>query len=118
MATGEGFPELRVTRPPYGGNPVAGVPGCEGMVVPCGYDANQRLATFRGRLDTLYFYQSNCMLEVMPPCHSWMDHAAFCLRYSGPDQGPLIMQGAPLFFLPEDQVVGTFEAGLRWLLDH
>jgi hypothetical protein len=112
----EGFPHLRVSRPPYAGNPYAGVPGCDAMVI--GIEMNPILRASGGRLDTVYFYQSNWKLEVNPPGHSWMDDGAVGLRYSGPDQGPLYMCGKPFFYLPDDEAVGELTAGIRWLLEN
>ncbi len=115
-ASSEGFPGLRVARSPYAGNPIKGVPSCEGMVTGYGLDVNPRLRLFGGRLDTLYYYQSNGRLEVVPPLNSYMDGAACALRYSGPGQGKLMVFGFPIYFLGDDQVSDLTEAALRWLL--
>jgi hypothetical protein len=116
MAVREGYDTLRVARPPFDG-PLKGIPGCEGMVVPYGLDINPRLRPFGGRLDTLYFYQSNGMLQLVPPVHSYMDDAACALRYSGPGQGRLMVFGFPPYFFPPAQVDRVMGASLRWLLE-
>jgi hypothetical protein len=119
----EGFPAtLRVTRAPFANHPLAprrGVPSCEAMVVPHGLTINPWLEPTGGQLDTLYFYQSNFWLDLdRTPGESWMDLGATALRYAGPDQGPLMMWGMPVFFLPEDEVHDVMVAAIRWLLDH
>jgi hypothetical protein len=118
----EGFPEtLRVSRAPYANHPgsaIAGVPSCEGMVVPHGLDVNPILEPQGGRLDTLYFYQSNYWLELgREPGGSWMDRAATAFRYSGPDHGRVIAFGFPLFYLPDDQVLDVLATGMSWMME-
>ncbi len=113
----EGFPRLRVSRPPIANNPIMGISGCDAMVVPMGLDINPRLSLFGARLDTIYYYESNYRLEVVPPGTSWMDDGATGLRYSGPALGRLMMFGFPFFYLPEDQMDGMLVAGIRWLLE-
>ena len=92
-----------------------GIPNCEGMVPPTGLDINPRLRLFGGRLDTLYFYQSNQKLQIFPFNDSWMDHAACALRYAGPGQGRLAVFGFPLYFMPVSEVDQVMTASLRWL---
>ena len=117
IAESEGYPEtLRVARPPYD-SPAKGVPSCEGMVVPLGLDINPRLRLFGGRLDTLYFYLSNGLLQVFPPALSYMDHAACALRYSGPGQGRLMIWGMPLYFFPEDRLETAMARSIEWFLE-
>ena len=117
MAAGEGFPDLRVSLAPFADNPAKGVGDCDAMVVPFGLDINPQLEITGGRLDTLYFYQSNGRLEVIPPRISYMDDAAVALRYRGPEQGNLMMFGFPLFYLGETQTEDVLTAGIRWLLE-
>ena len=117
MAVAEGYPDLRVIRDPFVTD-AKGVPNCEGMVVETqGLDINPRLRLFGGRLDTLYFYESNQKVQVFPYRDSYMDRAACALRYSGPGQGNLMMFGFPLYFLPENQVDEVMTASLRWFLE-
>jgi hypothetical protein len=105
---------FRVERAPFTGVN-KGVPSGEAMVVPLGLNMNPRLATTGGRLDTLYFYLSNGLIQVFPPAPSYMDHGATALRYSGPGQGRVIMFGFPLYFVPS-VTDSMMEAGMRWLL--
>jgi hypothetical protein len=114
LAAAEGYPDVRVTREPFV-QPDKGIPNCEGMVVPTGLDINPRLRLFGGRLDTLYFYQSNQKLQIFPFSNSWMDNAACALRYQGPGQGKLMMFGFPIYYLPVDEVDQLMVASLRWL---
>jgi hypothetical protein len=113
IALAEGFPRLRVVRPPFD-SPQRGIPSCEGMVVPYGLDINPRLEPAGGRLDTLYFYESNALWST-PPRRSWMDDAATAFRYSGPGQGRLMMFGFPLYFLRASAVDSLMVASLRWM---
>ncbi len=114
-AAAEGFPDLRVAREPFT-SPVKGVPSCEGMVVPHGLDINARLGLEGGRLDTLYFYQSNARLQIEPPGNSYLDGAACGLRYAGPGQGRMMVFGFPMYFLGADQAAAVSAAAVRWLL--
>jgi hypothetical protein len=116
MARQEGFPDLRVARAPFT-SPVKGVPSCEGMVVPLGLDVNPRLALSGGRLDTLYFYQSNARLQLVPPGNSYLDGAACALRYAGPGQGRVMVFGFPTYFLGTGEVATLSRAAVHWLLD-
>ncbi|HWN82106.1 MAG TPA: hypothetical protein VNM87_08430, partial [Candidatus Udaeobacter sp.] len=114
-----GFPPtkrviFRTERPPFTGVN-KGVPACEAMVVPLGLNINPRLATQGGRLDTLYFYLSNGLIQVFPPAPSYMDDGATALRYSGPGQGRVISYGFPIYFVPS-VADSMMAAGMRWLL--
>ena len=104
---------FRVERAPFTGIN-KGVPGGEAMVVPLGLNMNPRLAA-PARLDTLYFYLSNGLIQVFPPAPSYMDHGATALRYSGPGQGRVIMFGFPIYFVPS-VTDSMMAAGMRWLL--
>ncbi len=112
----EGFPDLRVARAPFT-SPIKGVPSCEGMVVPYGLDSNPRLRLAGGRLDTLYFYQSNAKLQLFPPGNSYLDGAACALRYDDPAQGRVMVAGFPLYFLAGDQARALALPAIRWLLE-
>jgi hypothetical protein len=114
MAVAEGFPWVRATRTPYDASN-RGIPSCEGMAPPRGLDINSRLVLFGGRLDTLYFYNSNGFIERN--VRSTLDGAATGLRYSGPDQGPLMVFGFPLFWFPAEQLEPMMTASLRWLIE-
>jgi hypothetical protein len=114
-AQNEGFPALRVARPPYT-TAIKGVPSCEGMVVPLGLDVSGQLALLGGRLDTLYFYQSNARLQLTPPGRSYLDDAACAFRYAGPGQGRMLVCGFPLYFLAPADVSALSAAAVRWLL--
>jgi hypothetical protein len=116
IAQTDGFPEVRVDKPPYANNAIKGIEGCDAMIVPYGLDINAELELSGGRLDTLYFYQSNWRLEVYPPGTSWMDDGAVGMRYSGPEQGNLIMLGFPVFYLADQQVDDLLAASLGWML--
>jgi hypothetical protein len=98
-ALAEGFPRLRLARPPFDG-PQQAMARCEGMAVPYGLDVNPRLEPIGGRLDTLYFYESIAPWST-PPRRSYMDGAACGLRYSGPGQEAMF---SPLYFMPPSQV--------------
>jgi hypothetical protein len=116
MAHAEGFPALRVAREPYANNVAEGIPRCEAMVVPHGLEMNPYLQLFGGRLDTLYFYQSNWLLEGGISGSSWMDDGATGLRYSGADQGRLMTCGFPFFYFDDDTLRDLLQAGTSWLL--
>ena len=114
----EGFPAtLFAARLPVAGDPNRGVADCDGMITPFDGVFEPATSIAGGRLDILYFYQSNGALELDPPRLGWMDGAATAMRFAGPDQGPLIMQGFPLFYLPDDEMRRLMAASLRWLLD-
>lgn len=115
VARAEGFPDLNVARAPFT-NPIKGVPSCEGMVVPLGLDIGGRLALSGGRLDTLYFYQSNAIRQLVPPRRSYMDDAACAFRFAGPGQGRVLVCGFPIYFLAAGEVDALSAAAVRWLL--
>ena len=115
MAREEGFPDLTVARAPFT-SPVKGIPSCEGMIVPLGLDMNAVLAPSGGRLDTLYFYQSNASRQLVPPGRSYLEDAACALRYAGPGQGRVLVCGFPIYFLTPSEIDAMSVAAVRWLV--